>query len=108
MAIDRQRLRKRMRIILTVGGILIALAYAVPRAQRMRVNWQRYRAAASVEVMHATGQGKRATEAELVAKAYEQKGWTSEAEQSAKSAKNLRRREAMHRRKADEYLRRWW
>jgi hypothetical protein len=97
-----------MRIILTVGAILIALAYAVPTAQRTRVNWRRYRAAASVEVMHAAVQAKHAADADLEAEALRREGRTSEAAPYVKGAEGYRRREATHRRKAEEYLGRWW
>jgi hypothetical protein len=106
--IDRQRLRKRMRIILTVGGILIALAYGVPAAHRTRANWQRYRRAAANEAIYAKVQAKHALDADLEAEALMREGRTSEAERYVKGAENYRRREAMHQRKAQKYLERWW
>jgi hypothetical protein len=106
--VDRQRLRRRLRIILVVGGILVALAYAGPRAVWARQRWTDYRWTAWVEANNATVKAKYARDAARLAERLRQEGRMTWAERLAKEAEEYRQEELRHRRKSEELLRRWW
>jgi hypothetical protein len=105
---DRLRLRKRLRLILAVGSILIALAYLGPAAIRARPRWGAYRAAANVEKMKADLEAKLASDAAGQAEQLRREGRMSEAEQLAKDVEGHRQKETLHRRNSQEFLGRWW
>jgi AraC-like DNA-binding protein len=105
---DRPRLRRRMRIILAVGGILIALAYVGPMAPEVRSRWQALRNAADREASEASLVAGFADEASREAEQLRQEGRMSEAERWAQKAEEYRQIEAHYRRKSQELLRRWW
>jgi hypothetical protein len=93
---------------MAVGGILVALAYLESLAIQSRPRWRAYRTAAQAEEMTARVEAKLASKADGRAKQLRQEGRISEAERLAKEAEEHRQREAMHQRKLQEILGRWW
>ncbi len=108
MGIVRWHLRMRLWTMLAVGAILIALACLVLTMMQLRPLWRQYREDAAAEQARAANQATRAADADRRAAEYKRFGSISEAEAWLKVAKGYRQKEAMHRRKAKEYLRRWW
>lgn len=105
---DRLRLRRRLRLLLAVGGILTALTYLGAMAGRAMSSWGTYRAEAEWEDGKAGAEALNASHAGSVAEQLMREGRMAEAELWVRSTAEHRQRESMHRGKSQELLGRWW
>ncbi len=105
---DRLRLRRRLRLLLAVGGILAALTYLGAMGWRARSSWGTYRAEAEWEDGKAGAEAMNASHSGRVAEQLVREGRTAEAEPWVKALEGQLQRASMHRRKSQELLGRWW
>lgn len=104
---DRQRLKKRFWWVLAVGGLLIVLTKAGTLANDLRLRWADLREDASHEEMHAESAAADMRVASQGATAARSKGDEAEAAGWERFLESAREREALHRRRAADILRRW-
>jgi hypothetical protein len=105
---DRLRLRKRLRLILAVGGILVALTYLGTVVNRARLGWAAYHAEAELENGKAGAEALNADYASSIAEQARRQGLRAKAEQWDEFMESFRQKEMLHRRKERELLTRWW
>lgn len=105
---DRLRFRRRFRLLLAVGGILVALAYMGILTNRARLTWANYRAEADFEDGRAEAEAMFARDVGQLAEQAGRQGRNAEAEHWVKIEASSRRRESLHRGKSRELLSQWW